>query len=231
MRRRCSTSSAQTEIAGRRRSFQKRRLRVGWVYTRAAFPPSVTTPHPSGVVMRLRIPALAAILLMLVSPALADELWTEVAALHPADGTHPATFRVDLDAMRRILGDASRTASITLPLPDGRLAGFRVTESSILSPALRRKHPEWRTFRAISDNDPLVRARLELTPKGLRAAVFTPAGAATIDPLQRDVPDILESRWARDGGVDCEAREIGTRNFEAGGFQPAVLGDTLRRIR
>lgn len=121
--------------------------------------------------------------------------------------------------------------SLSLLLPDGRVERFRVEEFPLLSPALQRQHPEIHTYRGVGTDDARLTARLDVTPAGLRAILFTPQGTAFIDPWDR-ARSI--SYWVKDApegeDFDCHVRD--TRQAPASGadlFTPN--GDTLRTYR
>ena len=73
---------------------------------------------------------------------------------------------------------------ITLPMPDGSFQNFLVESSPIMAPELAQRHPEIATFIAIAEDNPIVTGRLDLTPSGFHAIIFTPQGTVYIDPYQ-----------------------------------------------
>ena len=114
-------------------------------------------------------------------------------------------------APRERLG-SSAGVEIFLPLPDGRLERFRAQESPVLGPEMRAAHPEMRTYRAVGVDRPELSARLDLTPLGVRAMIFTPDGTAFVDPLTRGRTDAVVSHWEGDlapaADFDCQVREM-----------------------
>lgn len=157
-------------------------------------------------------------------------------------GTHPARFhtsRVSALTLDVLLSKSEPDASgfeIGLPMPDGRTISFRATEFSLFSPAFQRAHPELRTFRATAPGRPGVRARIDLTPLGIRAIVFTPDGTALIDPLEPGRTDRVMSYWLRDDTgdrFDClteAARDLRIESERAGAHTGSA-GEQIRSYR
>lgn len=73
---------------------------------------------------------------------------------------------------------------VSLPMPDGSFQNFLVENSPILAPELAQRHPEITTFIAVAENNALMSGRLDLTPSGFHAIIFTPQGTVYIDPYQ-----------------------------------------------
>lgn len=104
------------------------------------------------------------------------------------------TLALDLTGMRRLLQAAPSASEvdflespvlIELPLPDGTLLEFRVVEASIMEAELQAKYPEIRTYQAASTTPERLKARLDLTPAGFHAVIFTAQGTVYIDPYRR----------------------------------------------
>lgn len=173
-----------------------------------------------------------------------ERLWAEIPntrALDQARGGRFRAYRVALPALRERLGQAPpQTARpvdypvLTLPLPDGRLECFRVVESPILAPMIQSAHPELRSYAARGIDHPWLTARLDLSPRGVRAIVFTPAGVALLDPLEPGDTGTVKSAWTRDGPdgpFECRvlSHALGSRDLAPTHAQAA--GDILKRIR
>ncbi|HYE94822.1 MAG TPA: zinc-dependent metalloprotease family protein [Rubricoccaceae bacterium] len=101
------------------------------------------------------------------------------------------TIRLDRTAMEALLrsapeevrpGDTREGIVLSLPLPEGGSADFRVIESSILAPALQARYPQMRTYLGRGLSQPAATVRISMTPSGFRAQVFAPDGAYYIDP-------------------------------------------------
>jgi subtilisin-like proprotein convertase family protein len=121
------------------------------------------------------------------------------------------TLLLDLSGLDRLLAQAPRetfvgsggkglsTAPIlSLPLPDGSMERFRIVESPVLAPALAERYPEIRTYAAVGFDDPESSARLDRTPHGFHAMIFSNGGTVYIDPLQRGDLSHYVSYWRRD---------------------------------
>jgi cysteine-rich repeat protein len=73
---------------------------------------------------------------------------------------------------------------ISLPMPDGSFENFRVESSPIMEPGLALANPDITTYIAVADDNAAITARLDLTPAGFHAIVFTLNGTVYIDPYQ-----------------------------------------------
>ncbi|MEO7297053.1 MAG: reprolysin-like metallopeptidase [Verrucomicrobiota bacterium] len=116
---------------------------------------------------------------------------------------------------------AARTTplEISLPMPDGTAARFRVVESSVMAPELAAQFPEIKTYLGQGIDDPSASVRFDITPTGLHAQIISPHGAVYIDPYWRGDRGLHTSYYKRDyrkvaDGFQCLMR---------GGAGPAVL--------
>ncbi len=87
---------------------------------------------------------------------------------------------------------------LTLPMPDGRTANFRVWESSIQEPALEARFPEIKTFAGQGIDDPAATIRLDFTPRGFHAQILTVNGSFYIDPYAVGLTDSYMSYFRTD---------------------------------
>ena len=184
--------------------------------------------------------------------AAAAALWVEVkepAILATNLWVRPARARVfllDPSALQERLALAPReftTAApgpglISLPMPDGSLARFRIWESPIMAPELAARFPEIKTYAGQGVDDPSASVRLDITPAGLHAQIFSPEGTIYIDPMQRGDARLHTAYHRRDlratrGPFHCLTPDDGGQAF-APAFVPASTvrsGATLRTYR
>jgi hypothetical protein len=86
-----------------------------------------------------------------------------------------------------------------LPMPDGKMARFRVWESNIMEPGLARKFPEMRTFAGQGIDDPYASVRFDYNPYfGFSAQILSVNGRIYVDPYARRDIDQYISYYARD---------------------------------
>jgi hypothetical protein len=97
-----------------------------------------------------------------------------------------------------ISGSGSFEATLTLPLPGGELARFRLEESPIMAAGLAAKFPQIRTYRAFGIDDPTAYARLDLTPHGFHGIILSSSETVYIDPYARGAADYYISYFRRD---------------------------------
>ncbi len=101
------------------------------------------------------------------------------------------TIQLELLAMQKALskspmefeaGSEGKTVLIDLPMPDGSMEQFRMQESPIMEPGLAIQFPEIKTYAGQGVEHPEATVRLDITPKGFHAMVYSPYGTYFIDP-------------------------------------------------
>ncbi|MDQ3805843.1 MAG: M12 family metallo-peptidase [Acidobacteriota bacterium] len=162
-----------------------------------------------------------------------------------------STVRLDGRALARTLAAAPREftvplrqspAVVGLPMPDGRLARFRVEESPIMEPGLAARHPNFKTYRAQGVDDPTATARFGITPAGFHAIILSAGDTVYVDPYAQGDSVNHISYYKRDLRGDrrfeCKFNDFNPSASEAGtgdgdGFQALVAPNagTLRTYR
>ena len=89
-----------------------------------------------------------------------------------------------------------------LPLPDGGLSRFSVTEYSMMEPGLKAKFPDIKTYNVKGIDDPYAVGRLDITMHGFHAMVLSPRGDYFIDPYSSDEMDVYISYYKKDFSSD-----------------------------
>jgi len=117
------------------------------------------------------------------------------------------TFRslyADTARLRAFLEDVSMESPpqhsriLTLPLPDGRMAAFRIEVSPVMAPGLAARYPQLRTYRGYSSSPGVYNARLDITAHGFHATISTASGTVYIDPYQSEPSPYFAAYWVRD---------------------------------
>src|SRR5437773_2180446 len=100
-------------------------------------------------------------------------------------------LRLDETAQRELLrrapmefSKAARQTQVvmTLPMPDGTFARFRVEESPVLAPRLAAFFPAIRTYRGQGLDDSTATTRFASTPAGFHAIVLSTQGTVIVEP-------------------------------------------------
>jgi Metallo-peptidase family M12B Reprolysin-like len=159
--------------------------------------------------------ALLSLACLAATPAHAIQPWVEVAqaaaTAEVADRQiHPTQARwidLDMNAVQSLAASlpsetqaaAARHAlpTLTLPMPDGEMLTFTLHATEVMAPALAARYPQIRTFAGTVSARPHIRARFDLSPRGLRAQIFTPQGEVYIDPLSRSRADRHQIYYTR----------------------------------
>lgn len=189
-----------------------------------------------------------------VQPASMDGVWEAVIEVPQAQiaseiWIKPTVFRLvklnrdtfDTSVLQAARANAAATPAhplvMTLPMPDGSFARFRVVESPIMAPELAAEFPEIRTFAGQGVDDPSATVRFDWTPQGFHAQVLSPNGAAYIDPYQKGNTSLYATYYKRDYRVAAKPfsclldSEHGKAPQAAAAAAAGPSGDTLRTYR
>ncbi len=140
---------------------------------------------------------------------------------------------------------AKNAIVIDLPLPYGPFERFRVLESPIMAPELAAKYPGIRTYMGQGIDDPRTTVRMDWTPFGFHAIIFTSRGTIYIDPYNRNTTSHYISYYKRDlrRSPDRTMEELGPLGTEtetaqeiralvaSGVPQSVAIGEELRTYR
>lgn len=106
--------------------------------------------------------------------------------------TRARSFSIDYGALRDQLARAPAEGSgrpsttvVSLPMPDGGSARFRLVETAVMAPGLAAKFPSIRTYAGVKLDDPRITGRFDIGPRGLHGMIFSPQGRVFIDPYSR----------------------------------------------
>jgi subtilisin-like proprotein convertase family protein len=174
-------------------------------------------------------------------------LWTPVAAPPAAGGEQriqPQASRIyalALDSLRQRLAGAPLEGSadapvVEVPLPDGELLRLQVWASPIMDKGLADRYPGIRTYAGRGLDDAAISFRLDLTPQGFHALIFSPQGTIFIDPLYHGQDKLYQVYAKKDfrppphkvfGCAFAEAAPAGSPMLPPGGKS---LGDCQLRV-
>jgi hypothetical protein len=127
-----------------------------------------------------------------------DSLWqsleapqAEAATTEQARATTSRRLQLNEEMLHRLLASAPPEFSerarqtplvLTLPLPDGTLARFKVVESAVASPELAAWLPQIKTYQGQGLDDPAMTARFDWSPTGLHGIILAGSKAYFIEP-------------------------------------------------
>lgn len=135
----------------------------------------------------------------------AAPLWSDTKSVPTAarsavlsSGTRPFLSRkvsADLTDIRKTLTASAKSRSkkaitgIDIPMPDGSIEKFSVETSSVMANGLAAKFPEIKTYKVRGIDNPSSSGRVDVTPKGFHAFIFTDKGLVYVDPVVSDEQD------------------------------------------
>lgn len=118
------------------------------------------------------------------------------------------TYSLNKTVVSSILADAPEEFSsesrlvqtaLTLPMPDGSFARFRIEHSLVAEPGLIAKYPELgRTYTGRGIDDPTATLRIDFMPMGFHAMVLSTGGTVIIDPYANGDTDNYLTYFKRD---------------------------------
>ena len=145
------------------------------------------------------------------------------------------TFLSSLPEEKNVANNRNQAPVLTLPMPDGSSASFRVWRSSIQEPGLEVKFPEIKTFAGQGIDDPYATIRFDITPFGFHAQVLTVNGDYYIDPYARGNNSYYISYYRKDNmrqtGFSCEVKENGFNRRPLGATAASCRGNQLFTYR
>jgi hypothetical protein len=105
-----------------------------------------------------------------------------------------ATYKLDINNLKEILASAPldkntpveySLVTINLPMPDGSIQNFKITESPVMDDQLQFSYPNIRTYNVRGIDDKYASGKLDLTEYGFHGMIRSPYGDVYIDPFCR----------------------------------------------
>jgi hypothetical protein len=90
------------------------------------------------------------------------------------------------------------SAIMELPMPDGRLARFRIEKSPLLSTEIAAQFPEWKSYQGYGIDDSTATLRFDWTATGFHAQILSSDGTVLIDPYQENDRENYIAYYKRD---------------------------------
>lgn len=102
-------------------------------------------------------------------------------------------YTVDIQALKNAIADvpyreieplANATTLIELPNLKGGFSTYKVARNQTMHPLLNEKYPDILTFDAVNTTNPLEKVKLDITPQGFHAMIYSPDHSTIyIDPI------------------------------------------------
>jgi len=102
------------------------------------------------------------------------------------------TFHLDVNSLKALLASAPldknipveySSVVISLPMPNGSIQDFKLTESPVMDDALQFSYPNIRTYNIRGIDDKYASGKLDLTEYGFHGMIRSPYGDVYIDPF------------------------------------------------
>ena len=102
------------------------------------------------------------------------------------------TFHLDINSLKTLLASAPldkntpveySSVVISLPMPDGTIKDFKLSESPVMDDALQTSFPNIRTYNVRGIDDKYASGKLDLTEYGFHGMIRSPYGDIFIDPF------------------------------------------------
>jgi len=130
---------------------------------------------------------------------------------------------------------AGRVPVLELPMPDGTSAKFEIYNSPVMVPELAAKFPEINTYLAKPLTEGYYSARLDLTPHGFHAQIFSEKGTIFIDPYAKGDATYHISYFKKDFAPSAAKLALGVclvdDQYEAPAGEARLAAGTLRTYR
>lgn len=92
----------------------------------------------------------------------------------------------NIDSLSQTLLNSNQAVVITLPLPNGKFADFKLSPSSVMANSLSNKYPSIKTFSGYQVNYPENSGRFDITPQGFHGLFKLGQETVFIEPQRRD---------------------------------------------
>lgn len=162
-----------------------------------------------------------------------------------ANGTPQTPYRtltLNGDALTQILKkapmeftDAVKRGAVvvTLPMPDGSFARFRIEESPSMDPALAARFREIKSYRGRGIDDPVASVRFDWSPFGFHALILSNGSAVNILPPNRNDITTYASYYDQGAAFECLVTESQQRQLgkASGTGINLAVGSTLCTYR
>ena len=164
---------------------------------------------------------LIALLFVVTCTTQGQTLWNDMTgSTFPTTGreysfpTAHRTYQLDMTSMRTLLATAPAEAAgvriggvvIMLPTPGGMIEEFSIIATRVMEDGLAAQFPTIHTYSGQGIDDPEATARLDVTPAGFHAMVFSPRGDFLIDPVAQG--DLVHyAVYGKDGAIPVRTQE------------------------
>jgi hypothetical protein len=161
-------------------------------------------------------------------------------------------YHLDINSIKGLLASAPldknipvehSSVVITIPMPDGTLQNFKVTESPVMEDALQISYPNIRTYNVKGIDDKYASGKLDLTEYGFHGMIRSPLGSFYIDPYCKwnlndyisyyvtDFTKPIHERGICEGVIENTNSSDGQNSSKTAGTNAICAGANLKTYR
>lgn len=122
----------------------------------------------------------------------------DASALLNQKTTSSQSMQTNIEDLASLLQTAEAPLTISLPLPNGSFADFRLSPSLVMAEALAEKYPNIRTFSGYQIDNPNNNGRFDITPHGFHGVFTFGTKKVFIEPKFRKNSKIYSSYFRKD---------------------------------
>lgn len=122
----------------------------------------------------------------------------DASALLNQKTTSSQSMQTNIEDLASLLQTAEAPLTISLPLPNGSFADFRLSPSLVMAEALAEKYPSIRTFSGYQIDNPNNNGRFDITPHGFHGVFTFGTKKVFIEPKFRKNSKIYSSYFRKD---------------------------------
>ncbi len=106
-------------------------------------------------------------------------------------------YQLNLQKLNQSIHNQGKTKAVTIPYPDNSYGEFLISAVPVMSPQLAARYPQIKTYsgKNVATGEII---RVDITPKGFHALIFSKKGQIYIDPVEQNNTDKYQVYYRKD---------------------------------